>query len=71
MLRAAFIPLGFVLTEGETTATVSSALGTAFTSVASDCMNAITTILPIALPVLGALVVVGIGIKIFKKVTGK
>lgn len=51
--------------------TVSAALGTAFTTVASDCLSAITTILPIALPVLGALVVVGIGIKIFKKVTGR
>lgn len=58
------------LLEGEGAA-ISTALGTAFTTVASDCLSAITTILPIALPVLGALVVVGIGIKIFKKVTGR
>lgn len=58
-----------VLLEGSTT--VTSALSTAFQTVANDCLSAIEAILPIALPVLGALVVVGIGIKIFKKVTGK
>lgn len=47
------------------------ALTTAFTSVAADCISAITAVLPIALPVMGAMVVVGIGIKIFKRVTGK
>ena len=59
----------FALMDGTTT--VTSALSTAFQSVATDCLSAIQAILPIALPVLGALVVVGIGIKIFKKVTGK
>jgi len=58
-----------VLLEG--TATVTSALSTAFQTVANDCLSAIEAILPIALPVLGALVVVGIGIKIFKQVTGR
>lgn len=43
----------------------------AFSAVASDALQGIQQILPIALPVLGAIIVVGVGIKIFKKVTGK
>lgn len=50
---------------------VVSALTTAFTSVASDAQSAIAAILPIALPILGAIIVVGIGIRIFKKVAGR
>lgn len=47
--------------------TVTSALTTAMTSVANGAMGAIGDILPIALPVMGAIVVVGIGVKVFKK----
>lgn len=50
---------------------VVTALSTAFSTVASDAMDAISAILPIALPVMGAIVVVTIGIKIFRKVTGR
>lgn len=53
------------------TSSVVSALTTAMTSTANDCKDAIASVLPVALPVMGAIVVVGIGIKIFKKVTGK
>ena len=49
---------------------VTEALTTAMTSTASECTGAISAVLPVALPVMGALVVVGIGIKVFKKVTG-
>lgn len=38
---------------------------------ASDALSAIQAILPIALPVMGAIVVVGVGIRIFKKVAGR
>lgn len=51
--------------------TITTALTTAFTDVAGDCMDAIAAVLPVALPVMGAIVVIGIGIKIFKKVTGR
>ena len=47
--------------------TVTTALKTAMTSVANGAMGAIGDILPIALPVMGAIVVVGIGVKVFKK----
>lgn len=48
-----------------------SALTTAFTAVAADATSAISGVLPIALPIMGAIVVVGVGIRIFKKVTGR
>ena len=51
--------------------TVVSALTSALTTTASQCQEAIAAVLPVALPVMGAIVVVGIGIKIFKKVTGR
>lgn len=50
--------------------TVAGALGTAMTTVASDATNAITTILPIAAPILGALIVIAVGIKVFKRFSG-
>lgn len=50
---------------------VTGALTAAFTTIASDCMSAISAVLPIALPIMGAIVVVTIGIKIFKKVSSK
>ena len=50
---------------------VPGALTAAFTSIASDCMSAISAVLPIALPIMGAVVVVCIGIRIFKKVASK
>lgn len=50
---------------------IVTGLTTAFGTVAGDCTSAITAVLPIALPVMGAFVVIGIGIKIFKKVTGR
>ena len=56
---------------GAEVSTVVSALTAALTTTATECKDAIAAVLPIALPVMGAIVVVGIGIKIFKKVTGK
>lgn len=50
---------------------VVSALTTAMTTTADECKSAIAAVLPVALPVMGAIVVVGIGIKIFKKVAGR
>ena len=34
-------------------------------------MSAVGSVVPVALPIMGAIVVVGIGIKVFKKVTGR
>lgn len=50
---------------------VITAMTDGITSIASDAMSGIGSILPVALPIMGAIVVVGIGIKVFKKVTGR
>ena len=47
------------------------AMKTAFTSVAGDCTSAISTVLPIGLGIVGTVMVVTFGIKVFKKLTGK
>ena len=59
--------------EGAVTgmAAITSALTTSFTEVASSLTGLIGDILPIALPVVGGVLVVGVGIKIFKKVVSK
>ena len=44
---------------------VTTSLVTAITSFAGDAMGAIGSIVPVALPIMGAIVVVGIGIKVF------
>lgn len=44
-----------------------SALTTAFGTTASDCLSAIAAILPIVLPVMGGIVVITIGVRLFKK----
>lgn len=50
---------------------VSTALTTSFTEIGTSLTGIIGSVLPIALPVIGAVVVVTLGIKIFKKVTNK
>ena len=50
---------------------VSSALTTSFSSIASDAMSMIAAILPVALPIMGAVVLISVGIRIFRKVTGR
>ena len=59
----------------ETTVTgmvaVRTALITAFNSAATEITGTIGDILPIALPVVGAVIVIGVGIKVFKKVVNK
>lgn len=50
--------------------TVVDALTTAFSGVASDIQSSIVSILPIALGVVGTIMVIGIGMKVFQKVSG-
>lgn len=59
--------------EGEITAmeAISTALVSGLTTAANGMTDVIAKVLPVALPVMGAIVVIGIGIKIFKKVTGR
>lgn len=60
----------FALT-GDGGSGVQSALTTAFSSVASDALSTISAILPIALPIMGAVLVVMVGIRLFKSVAKK
>lgn len=57
--------------EANTIATVTEALKSGVGDIASDAMGAIAGVVPVALPVMGAIVVVGIGIRIFKRVASK
>ncbi len=50
---------------------VVTALTTSFTSVASSIMGIIGDVLPTALPIVGAMIVVTTGIKVFKKIVSK
>ena len=52
-------------------ASVESALTTSFTSIGTSMTSIVGKILPIALPIMGALLLVGFGIKAFKKVANK
>lgn len=50
---------------------VVTALETGLTTIGTSCTEMIAKALPIALPVVGAILVIGVGIKAFKKVAGK
>lgn len=52
-----------------TTSTVISSLTDALTTIAGDMTAVIGQVLPIAVPVIGGILVVTIGIKAFKKFT--
>lgn len=57
--------------EVQSASTISDSLISALTTVANDCLSFVGSALPIALPVVGAGVVVAFGIKTFKRVTSK
>lgn len=46
---------------------IVTSLTTAIGSFATSAMGAIAAIVPVVLPIMGAIVVVGIGIKVFRK----
>ena len=50
---------------------VETALTTSFTSIGSSMTSVVGKILPIALPIMGAILLIGFGIKAFKKVANK
>lgn len=61
------------LLEGASTvaSSASDALVSGLTQVGTDMSGMITKVLPIGLGIVGAVMVITFGIKIFKKVTGK
>ena len=56
---------------GSGLSSVETALTTSFTSIGSSMTSIVGKILPVALPIMGALLLVGFGIKAFKKVANK
>lgn len=51
--------------------TISSAMSTAFQSVQTNVTSMISTCAPYALSIIGTVLAVTIGIKVFKKLTGQ
>lgn len=49
------------------TSGISTALTSSLSSIASDCITAIGGVLPYVLPVMGAIVVITVGVKLFKR----
>lgn len=49
---------------------VTEALTSGITSIATQSLTAVGSVIPVALPIVGAIVVVKIGLKVFKSVTG-
>lgn len=60
-----------VLAESTPLSSVETALTSSFTSVGTSITTVISTVLPIALPIIGAGILVFVGIKVFKKLTNK
>lgn len=54
-----------------TVGTVVSALNNGFGDMATDALNGIGQVLPTVLPILGAIIVIGIIIKIVRRITGR
>ena len=50
---------------------IMTSLDTAFTTIQTDAMSVIAKAVPAALVIVGAVLVVTIGIKVFKKLAGK
>lgn len=48
-----------------------TALSTSMTSIGESCASVVGAAIPIALPVIGTMIVVSVGIKVFKRLTGK
>lgn len=59
--------------EGETSAMsgITSAVTTALSTVQTDGLNMISSVLPYALAIAGAVVVVTLGWRIFKRISGR
>lgn len=54
-----------------TVSTVTKALTDGLEGAGSDMLGVISSVVPVVIPVMIGVAVIGIGIKVFKKVTGK
>lgn len=49
--------------------TVTTAMTSAITSIASDALSGLQSIIPVAAPIMGGLLMISVGIRTFKKFT--
>lgn len=63
------VPVFAAEDSSSTLSAVETALNSTFTAVGNSMISMVTKVLPVALPVMGALVLVKFGIKAFKSVT--
>lgn len=70
---SAFLPFvaGTITSYASDDGTTVTALTTACTTMAGSITSAINGVIPIALPLVGLSLVVTIGLKVFKRITGK
>lgn len=61
----------FLLATSGNMDTIKSAMSTAFTQVQTDVISLIATCAPFALAIIGTVLAVTIGIKVFKKLTAQ
>jgi len=74
MALTALMSTSLAFAEGEGasgTAAIQSAVTTALATTQSDAMTLIASVLPYALAIVGAIIVVTIGIRVFKKISGR
>lgn len=57
--------------EATGVAAVTEALKTSLTTAGNDLLGVVTNVVPIVIPVLIGITAVGVGIKVFKRVTGR
>lgn len=57
-----------MLAEAVNISTVTTALTSGLSTVADNCMTAVGAVVPYALPIVGAVIVVTVGIRIFRKI---
>lgn len=65
------MPSATTLAVTDGLSTIVASLVESFTAIGSSLSSMIGQVLPVALPIIGGVMVVTVGIKIFKKVTAK
>ena len=68
---AILLPCKAFASDASSLDAITTTMTNSFTEIGASIMSMIGKVLPIALPVIGAVMVIVFGVKIFKKVTGK
>lgn len=71
MLVAALAALVLTVGAFADNSGIVSTVGSALSTVQTDAMTMISTVLPYALAIVGAVLVITVGIRVFKKISGR